>query len=50
MLTEQIISRQESSRFLSAVQRLSDLPASELRQLNVSLPDGELSRGLSGIF
>jgi 2-methylcitrate dehydratase len=50
MLTEQIISRQESSRFLSAVQRLSDLPASELRQLNVSLPDGELSSGLSGIF
>jgi 2-methylcitrate dehydratase len=49
-LTEQIISRQESNRFLSAVQRLPDLPASELRQLNVSLPDGEVARGLPGIF
>jgi 2-methylcitrate dehydratase len=49
-LTDQFISRQESNRFLSAVQRLPNLPASELRQLNVSLPVGQLARGLPGIF
>jgi 2-methylcitrate dehydratase len=49
-LTEQIISPQESQRFLHAAQRLSDLLASDLHQLNVELPAETLTKGHAGIF
>ena len=50
ILTERIISSQESQRFLDAAQRLSDLQASELHQLNIELPGETLAKGRSGIF
>src|SRR5882762_2716889 len=50
ILTERIISSQESDRFLDAAQRLSDLQASELHQLNIELPGETLAKGRSGIF
>ncbi|HVS87603.1 MAG TPA: MmgE/PrpD family protein [Candidatus Acidoferrum sp.] len=49
-LTERIISPQESQRFLHATQRLSDLLATDLHQLNVELPADTLARGHPGIF
>jgi 2-methylcitrate dehydratase len=49
-LTEGIISPQESERFLNAAQRLPDLPAVDLRQLNVELPEQQLVKGRPGIF
>ena len=49
-LTEGIISAQESQRFLDAVQRLPELPAADLCQLNVELPEKKLAKGLPGIF
>jgi len=49
-LTEGVISPQESQRFLDAVQRLPDLPAADLVQLNVELPEKTLAKGRSGIF
>jgi 2-methylcitrate dehydratase len=50
VLTEGVISPEESERFLKAVQRLPELPASDLSQLNVELPEGKLARGRPGIF
>jgi 2-methylcitrate dehydratase len=50
ILTGQIISRQELSRFLGAAQRLPNLPPGELHELHASLPEGRLSAGLPGIF
>jgi 2-methylcitrate dehydratase len=49
-LTEGIISPQESRRFLDAVQRLPELPAADLRHLNVELPEQKLVKGRPGIF
>jgi 2-methylcitrate dehydratase len=50
ILTEGIISSQESRRFLDAAQRLSDFQAPDLRQLNVELPGETLAKGRPGIF
>ncbi len=49
-LTEGVISPQESERFLDVVQRLPDLPAADLRRLNVELPENKLVKGRPGIF
>jgi 2-methylcitrate dehydratase len=49
-LTERIISPQESQRFLDAAQRLADLQAADLHQLNIELPGESLAKGRSGIF
>jgi 2-methylcitrate dehydratase len=49
-LTEGIISPEESQRFLEVAQRLSELSAADLRQLNVELPAKNLARGRAGIF
>jgi 2-methylcitrate dehydratase len=48
-LTEQVISPQESDRFLQAVQSLPEL-GTELRQLNIQLPEGKLQAASPGIF
>jgi len=50
ILTERIISSQESQRFLDVAQRAEDLQAAELRQLNIELPGESLAKGRSGIF
>ena len=49
-LTEGLISPRESQRFLDVVQRLPDLPAADLFQLNVEVPEKMLVKGRSGIF
>jgi 2-methylcitrate dehydratase len=49
-ITDGIISRKESNRFLEAVQNLPKLAAGELGQLNVALPAGELLESKPGIF
>jgi 2-methylcitrate dehydratase len=49
-LTDGIISRRESNRFLDLVQDLSRLDASELAGLNVALPADALEVGKPGIF
>src|SRR5258706_7272481 len=50
ILTEGIISSQESQRFLDAAQKLQELKATDLRQLNIELPGETLAQGRSGIF
>jgi 2-methylcitrate dehydratase len=50
ILTDRIISSQESQRFLDTAQRLSDLSATDLHQLNIELPGETLAKGRSGIF
>jgi 2-methylcitrate dehydratase len=50
ILTDGIISARESNRFLEAVQDLAKLPAGELHQLNVALPNGTLEVGKPGIL
>ena len=50
ILTEGIISPAESQRFLGVAQRLPGLPAGDLHQLNVELPEKDLARGRAGIF
>jgi 2-methylcitrate dehydratase len=50
ILTARIISSQESQRFLDTAQRLSDLSATDLHQLNIELPGETLAKGRSGIF
>jgi 2-methylcitrate dehydratase len=50
ILTEGIISPHESQRFLDVVQRLPDLPATDLLQMNVELPLETLAKGRPGIF
>lgn len=52
-LTEDLISREESERFIKAAQRLGELKANELGSLNVVLPPGQLTcaaRDQRGIF
>jgi 2-methylcitrate dehydratase len=50
VLTESTLSGQESRRFLDTVQELPDLPAGELRRLNLAEPTGTLVQGKQGIF
>jgi 2-methylcitrate dehydratase len=50
LLTEGVISSDESQRFLNAAQRLPDLQAGDLQQLNVALPAPALAKGRPGIF
>ena len=50
LLTEGMISSDESQRFLGVAQRLPDLPAGDLRQLNVAVPAQALAKGRPGIF
>jgi 2-methylcitrate dehydratase len=49
-LTQGIVSPSEVSRFIEAAQRLAQLKAGELRQLNVALPAGRLVEGGRAIF
>jgi 2-methylcitrate dehydratase len=48
-MTDGIITKRESNRFLEAVQDLAKLPAGELHQLNVAMPAGSLLVGKPGI-
>jgi 2-methylcitrate dehydratase len=50
ILTEQIISFQESQRFLDTAQRLSELSATDLHELNIELQGETLAKGRPGIF
>jgi 2-methylcitrate dehydratase len=50
VLTEGIITAQESQRFLEAAEHVADLRAGELHRLNVELPRGTLEAGKPGIF
>ena len=50
ILTEEIISSSESQRFLDAAQKLQELQATDLHQLNIELPGETLAKGRSGIF
>jgi 2-methylcitrate dehydratase len=50
VLTESILSAQESRRFLDTVQELPDLPAGQLRRLNLAVPAERLVQGKQGIF
>ncbi len=52
-LTEDLISREESERFLAAAQRLPELHPAQLAELNIALPPGRLTcavRDQRGIF
>ncbi len=49
-MTDGIITKRESNRFLEAVQDLAKLPAGELHQLNVVMPNGDLAVGKAGIL
>ena len=52
-LTEELISKEESERFLAAAQRLPELETAQLAELNVVLPAGRLTcavRDQRGIF
>jgi 2-methylcitrate dehydratase len=52
-LTEDLISREESERFLAAAQRLPELKPAQLAELNITLPPGRLTcavRDQRGIF
>ena len=49
-MTDGLITKRESNRFLEAVQDLARLPAGELHQLNVVMPAGTLLVGKSGIL
>ncbi len=52
-LTEEMITPEESARFITAAQRLGELKAGELSELNVALPSNKLTcatRDQRGIF
>lgn len=52
-LSEDLISREESERFLAAAQRLPELQPAQLGELNIALPPGRLAcavRDQRGIF
>jgi 2-methylcitrate dehydratase len=49
-LTDGVITKRESNRFLEAAQNLAKLGAGELGQLNVALPSGQLEISKPGIF
>jgi 2-methylcitrate dehydratase len=53
VLTEDLISREESDRFIDTAQQLAELSAEELKGLNIVLPGGRLTcavRDKRGIF
>jgi 2-methylcitrate dehydratase len=50
ILTDKIISSEESQRFLLAAQNLPNLVAGDLHQLNIELPAQTLVQGRKGIF
>ena len=50
MLTDGLIEPAEAERFLSAVERLPDLEAGALAELDVALPAGALVEGRGGLF
>ena len=50
ILTDRIVSQQESARFLRSVTRTADLLPGELPELNLALPAGSLRDGGPGIF
>lgn len=53
LLTEELISKDERNRFISLVERLPELTASEVQQLNVQMPIEKLThnkRDTKGIF
>jgi 2-methylcitrate dehydratase len=50
ILTDRIVSQQESARFLRSVTRTADLLPGELHELNLALPAGSLRDGGPGIF
>jgi 2-methylcitrate dehydratase len=50
VLTDQVVSEQESDRFLKSAMMTADLLPGELYQLNVALPSGRLLEGRPGIF
>ena len=49
-LTDDLIARAESDRFLTAVQRLPNLRSGELTSVHISIDEGKLLKGRSGIF
>lgn len=49
-MTDGIVTRRESNRFLEAAQNLAQLPAGALHQLNVVVPNGTLHVGKPGIL
>ena len=49
-MTEGLITPQESRRFLEACERLAELKAGELFQLNVAMPAGSVQQGKPGLF
>lgn len=49
-LTEGIVDASEQKRFLDLVQKLPDLSADELLQLNVEIPEKNLKVGKKGLF
>jgi len=50
ILTEHVITRQESNRFVQAATNTAYLLPGQLHQLNVALPAGTLHQGRAGIF
>jgi 2-methylcitrate dehydratase len=50
ILTDRIVSQQESARFLQSATRTADLLPGELDELNLALPDGSLREGGLGIL
>ena len=49
-MTDGLISAAESSRFLAACERLPNLKAGELFELNVAMPQGSVTHGKDGLF
>src|SRR4051812_27307011 len=49
-MTEGLITPEESRRFLEACERLPQLKARELFQLNVAMPQGSVQQGKPGLF
>jgi 2-methylcitrate dehydratase len=49
-MTEGLITPEESRRFLNACERLPELGAGELFELNVEMPVGSVQRGQPGLF
>ncbi len=49
-MTGGIITKRESNRFLDVVQDLAKLPAGDLHQLNIAIPNGKLTTGKPGIL
>ncbi len=49
-MTEGLITPEESRRFLDVCERLAQLKAGELFQLNVAMPEGSVQHGKPGLF